>query len=885
MKLSVVIPAHNEEGCIERTVRILHGHLNAERIEHEILIVNDNSSDDTEAILLRLQEEIPTVTFTNNPPPNGFGFAVRRGLEHYTGDVVAVYMADGSDRPEDLVEFCEVLEKQQVDCVFGSRFVRGAKVVGYPFLKLTLNRLANLFIRMVFGLRYNDVTNAFKVYRRHVIDGLKPFLSHHFNLTVELPLKAIVRGYSYAVIPNDWINRKTGISKLNVQEMGSRYLFIVFYCLIEKWFSKGDYQKSRSEQPQLDQQNDSALQLKRFSLSWLILATSVVSLMWAIVTATVGWHNSISDLHGFRQSQTAITSYYLARGGPFLRYETPIFGYPWSIPFEFPLYQWIVANTSKLLHLQLESSGRLISELFFALSLIAMWGVLAELRVRWDYRLIFVTICLVSPQYVFWSRTFMIESTALFFCMAYLYFVARFARTGKPLDACLGGLCGILGALVKLTTFPAFALVGGAIYLYGRKRRGNALQNRSTLSRLLSSHLASSVLFIGLPVFLAWLWVRYTDQVRALNMVTGPLSSTNLWTWNFGTWEQKLSSTSWKVILNQTIPDLLGSPVSLFLAAVGIFVARHRWLPFLISLLGFLTAFLIFTNLHVVHNYYAYANGIFLLAAVSWAIVALLESGNWRRLAGTALFLIIVITSINGYYSRLYATQSNNANLFNNLAFTINRITPPGDVVLIFSREWTSELPYYSERRALIWPRWMPRDLDAPAIREAIGKLQGYRIGAVALCDGSQKNVDLVQKTVNGFSLTTSPEYEDSQCAVYASAGRTTNLPAPAGPTPDYLSHYGWANCDTIGGWIWNRNQPDESVVVEIFDGDARLAGIPANQFRQDLLDGGIGNGNHSFVYKVPDKLKDGQQHSIELKTPGTNYKLSDGPKVVMCPK
>jgi dolichol-phosphate mannosyltransferase len=252
MKLSVVVPAHNEDGCLERTVRILHGHLTAERIDHEILIVNDNSSDQTEAILVRLQEEIPTVCFLNNPPPNGFGFAVREGLEHYTGDAVAIYMADGSDRPEDLVQYLETLETEQVDCVFGSRFTRGAKVVGYPFLKLRLNRLANVFIRIVFGLRYNDVTNAFKLYRRHVIDGVKPLLSHHFNLTVELPLKAIVRGYSYTVVPSDWINRKTGASKLKIQEMGSRYLFIVLYCLIEKWLSKGDYLKQGSEQSLLE---------------------------------------------------------------------------------------------------------------------------------------------------------------------------------------------------------------------------------------------------------------------------------------------------------------------------------------------------------------------------------------------------------------------------------------------------------------------------------------------------------------------------------------------------------------------------------------------------------------------------------------------------------
>ena len=245
MKLSVVIPAHNEADCIRRTVRILDAHLTAVQIEHEILVINDNSSDDTEAILCELSNEHPSVRYINNCPPHGFGFAVSKGLEHYAGDAVALYMADGSDRPEDLVQFFEMMEQQGVDCVFGSRFMRGAKVVDYPLLKLLLNRMANGFIRLLFGLRYNDVTNAFKLYHRHVIDGLKPLLSHHFNLTVELPLKAIVRGYSYVILPNDWINRKTGESKLRVQEMGSRYLFIVLYCFIEKWLSKRDYYREK----------------------------------------------------------------------------------------------------------------------------------------------------------------------------------------------------------------------------------------------------------------------------------------------------------------------------------------------------------------------------------------------------------------------------------------------------------------------------------------------------------------------------------------------------------------------------------------------------------------------------------------------------------------
>ena len=242
MKLSVVIPAHNEADCIAETVTALTTALKREAIPYEILVVNDNSSDETEQILTSLQSQDPNVRYINNVPPNGFGFAVRCGLENFRGDAVAVYMADASDSPEDLVLFYRELEKG-FDCVFGTRWRKGGRVYDYPVVKRIVNRAANLFIQLIMQIKYDDTTSAFKIYRRNVILGLKPFLSHHFNLTVELPLKAIVRGYSYAIIPNSWTNRTTGVSKLKIKEMGSRYLFIVLYCLIEKLFSRKDYHK------------------------------------------------------------------------------------------------------------------------------------------------------------------------------------------------------------------------------------------------------------------------------------------------------------------------------------------------------------------------------------------------------------------------------------------------------------------------------------------------------------------------------------------------------------------------------------------------------------------------------------------------------------------
>jgi dolichol-phosphate mannosyltransferase len=244
MKLSVVMPAQNEEGSVGKTVEGVADVLEREGIDYEVVVVNDDSEDSTEAVVAALGERNPRIRVHRSHNERGFGNAIRAGLDVFSGDAVAIVMADASDNPEDLVLYHRLLE-QGYDCAFGSRFMAGAKVYEYPRLKYVVNRLANQFIRILFRHRYNDTTNAFKAYRREVVETIQPLLSKHFNLTVEMPLKAIVRGHTYAVVPTNWTNRTSGVAKLAMKEMGSRYLFIVLYVWLEMTLSRGDYQVRR----------------------------------------------------------------------------------------------------------------------------------------------------------------------------------------------------------------------------------------------------------------------------------------------------------------------------------------------------------------------------------------------------------------------------------------------------------------------------------------------------------------------------------------------------------------------------------------------------------------------------------------------------------------
>jgi dolichol-phosphate mannosyltransferase len=240
--LSIVIPARDEEGCVRSTVEHLHLELSLHNVPHEIVVVDDGSSDATWQILSDLRERIPELHPTQNTGLHGFGRAIIWGLDHMQGDAVVIMMADESDDSRDVVHYWQLLNEGW-DCVFGSRFIKGGGTIDYPRFKLAMNRIVNTIVRIVFNIKLNDTTNAFKAYRRRVIDGCRPLISPHFNLTVELPLKAVVRGYTWTVMPITWRNRRSGVAKLKLKEMGSRYFFSCCYVWLEKYFSRGDFKK------------------------------------------------------------------------------------------------------------------------------------------------------------------------------------------------------------------------------------------------------------------------------------------------------------------------------------------------------------------------------------------------------------------------------------------------------------------------------------------------------------------------------------------------------------------------------------------------------------------------------------------------------------------
>ena len=229
--LSIIVPVRNES---ENLNEIFHYFLkNLKDLKFEVLIINDFSEDDTFLKAEQLSKEFNEFKVINNDK-KGLGGAINLGIKSSSGSNIAIMMADQSDSIDDLKKYNSILNSQNLDAVLGSRFLQDSKITGYPMGKLILNRIFNKFVSLIFWNKFNDYTNAFKIYKKKILLEIMPLISEDFNIFLEIPLKIISRNYKYEVIPLSWDGRKKGKSKFRIKELRSKYLFTLIYCFIEK---------------------------------------------------------------------------------------------------------------------------------------------------------------------------------------------------------------------------------------------------------------------------------------------------------------------------------------------------------------------------------------------------------------------------------------------------------------------------------------------------------------------------------------------------------------------------------------------------------------------------------------------------------------------------
>jgi len=466
----------------------------------------------------------------------------------------------------------------------------------------------------------------------------------------------------------------------------------------------------------------------------LLLLVFICSLLYAVWTASIGWGNTLNDRHSFRQTQTATTAYWMV-GKPFrLAYETPVLGKPWSIPMEFPLYQWIVARIVGLFGTPLDQTGRFVSLAFFLLTTIPLYRLMRSLGVAAHHAWVPLILFVTSPFYIFWSRTFMIESTALCLSMAYLAAAVEAAKHGGRWAAGLAIVFGVLAALIKVTTFLPFLALAGCAFAVVIWRRWRAEQHVAGIRTMVA--LAAAVGLV--PFGVANVWVRFTDAVKAANPLAGAsLTSRGASDFIYGSLSQKCSGLTWSVIVGR-FPELVGLPPLAWLmlgATLAItLVHRRRWRETVACLVAWLLAPAVFTNLHFVHDYYANANGIFLIAAIGFAIVGLLEDAG-TRVAGFVFAATAIVTAVTGHAAFYGPRQAANSAEVLQAAEYIQSATAADEVIVCLGNDWSPLVPYYARRRSLTLPMDAARPMPEAVMTRAFAELKDEKVGAIVLVE------------------------------------------------------------------------------------------------------------------------------------------------------
>jgi len=441
----------------------------------------------------------------------------------------------------------------------------------------------------------------------------------------------------------------------------------------------------------------------------------------------LGIYNPLLDMWAFRQTQTALSAYWMWHGGPWLAYETPVFGYPWALPFEFPIFQGLVAGL-RTLGVPIDIGGRLLSFCFYLGCVWPLWSIFRTLNLPRVAFLAVAAFFLWSPIYIFWSRTVLIESCALFFCLLWLALLAQYLKNTTFVSLVGAVLAGSLGILCKATTFPAVAVLGGLLVLADAYQAWAA---RRLVVRLRVLAPAAAVFIVPLAAEIAW--IVFTDAVRQQNPIGAMSTSSTISSWIFGSWNQRFALR--RILWDRSLPDILGptAPAALIIIGVGVVSLRYT-VPILAAVLAFMVPLLVFSNLHIVHNYYQISNAIFALAALGIAIAAIAES--WLRVLApllTAAFVSGQIYYFHRNYAGIIAADLSNDRVLR-VALLAKEKTQPTDSLIVIGQDYSSVVAYYSERKSLSMPLWLPAALMQKIFEYPQAFLGDSRLGGIVIC-------------------------------------------------------------------------------------------------------------------------------------------------------
>jgi hypothetical protein len=496
-------------------------------------------------------------------------------------------------------------------------------------------------------------------------------------------------------------------------------------------------------------------------ISLALLCSVICASLWAL---TREWDKPLLDLHSFRQTQTALSTYYMV-GKPsvFLDYITPVLGKPWAIPMEVPFYQWGVARLHELTGMGLDQSGKLFSMVFLFACIWPVWKLLDALEIPVTARWLTVAIFFSVPLHLYWGRAFLIETMGLFLSLSMVSCTFSGYRSKNWRWLAAGLAFGILAALCKITTWAVACGVTGLLVLFS-----GGLPKRKDLAWPLFAGVVAI-----LPIVPGKLWLAHGDDVKSANPFAREIitaSSDKQAAWNFGTWEQKTSPAVWEHI-GRHIGDQLTAPLPFFghwlvplILIAGALANPKRLLLLLIFLVGFAAGPLVFTNLYFEHNYYWVANGTWLILSLGVALAAILEfrpKELWPQYTAAALCAVLCISGFAAWHSKFLPVLQNlpdREKLTEAWIGPIQKLVPTERSLLILGNDWNPNALYYAERKGIGYPSVAGVPFPSPLFEESLTKFtKEDQLGTVVISEqilaGQDKPLLMAQLERLGMSL------------------------------------------------------------------------------------------------------------------------------------
>lgn len=508
--------------------------------------------------------------------------------------------------------------------------------------------------------------------------------------------------------------------------------------------------------------------LNRKIVTYLVHIILLLLLVYSTFLAIKYSGQLLLDDYAFRQTQTALTSFWFMKTGFKFAYETPVLGFPWSVPFEFPLFQYIVAKISSIFNVDLQQTGRLISYLFLITCLIPVVGIFKKIFLSsWLMPChVFLVLFLSSPIYLYWGRTFMIETEALFFSLCFLYYSILLIQGDlRWKNIFLGSVFLLIGLLQKGTTALPLLLIMGML-----SARHVFVVKSYKINFIV--FFKFTIIFI-FPLVMACLWTEFTDVVKTKNYVGAQLTSKMMSGWYYGNLDMRISkalwyNTIWLRVISANISGYLGC--LLILLGMIFLNNRERKLIFT-SLILFFIYFMIFTNLHIVHSYYQVANTIFLIAALAFAVSEFILKFPSSTYFMFCILMILVCLNIYHFQKGYYLSEKikfDNTHQTIAISDFIRANTSPDDPILVYGYDWSSEVSFFSQRKTLTFPVWAHISKDNFGPIENPTYYLGQQPSAIVICQilaGGDNTKELISKVNRYFKPKSVTKIQD--CNIY----------------------------------------------------------------------------------------------------------------------